>query len=117
MSFENLPGIFDYKIDGNLGQLPFNTNPIVLVIGTAGEGVGDTPFAISTMGLVSSTFGTLGTLTRGIFEAAASGALNILAYRIGATPAVLSSIGGGGRVETVEEGSTSGTDYTIFYDD
>lgn len=117
MSFENLPGIFDFKIDGNLGQLPVNNNPRVLVIGTAESGVSMTPFAISTMANASKTFGKLGTLTRGIFEAAASGALNILAFRIGATPAVLASIGTGGRIETVEADNEAGDDYKIFYDD
>jgi hypothetical protein len=117
MSFENLPGIFDFKVDGNLGQLPLNNNPRVLVIGTAESGVSDTAFAINSMASASKTFGRLGTLSRGIFEAAASGALNILAFRIGATSAKLASIGTGGVIETVEKDDTAGGHYKIFYDD
>lgn len=117
MAFDSLPGIFDFKVDGNLGQLPVNNNPRVLVIGTAESGPSETPIAINTMAGAKKLFGSLGTLTRGIFETASSGALNIIAFRIGATPAVLASVGVGGRFETVTKDDTAGTDYKIFYND
>jgi hypothetical protein len=117
MAFNNLPGIFDYKVDGNLGQLPLNSNPVVLVIGTAESGPSETPFVISSMANVTKTFGSLGTLARGCFEAAASGALNIVAFRIGATSAKLASIGIGGTIETVMKDDQAGLSYSLFYDD
>lgn len=117
MSYENLPGIFDFKVDGNLGLLPVNNNPVTLVIGTAESGTDNTPVAMTTMALATKTFGRLGTLTRGIFEAASSGALNIVAFRIGSTSAKLSSIGTGQTVETVEKDDQAGNDFKIFYDD
>lgn len=121
MAFENLPGIFDFKVDGNLGQIPINNNPVVLVIGTAERGPSETVTAINTMASATKTFGKLGNLSRGLFEAAASGALNLRAFRIGATPAILKNIGGasanGFIIETVQKDNEAGNNYKLYFDD
>ncbi len=121
MAYTNLPGIFDFKVDGNLGQLPVNTNPIVLVVGTAGSGASEQVVGINTMASATKTFGKLGNLSRGIFEAATSGALNIRGYRICATSAKLKNIGGTGaggyQIETVEKDDEAGTHYSVYYND
>ncbi len=117
MAFENLPGIFDFKIDGNLAQFPVNNNPIVLVIGTASQGPSDAVFSVSSVNNAAKTFGRSGTLTRGMYEAASSGALNIRLFRIGATSARLTGVGGGITIETASKDDSAGTDFKLFWND
>src|SRR3990167_3774814 len=117
MAFESLPGIFNYKVDGNLGQFPTNTNPIVLVIGTATRGDSETLVTVNRVSTAAKTFGSDGTLTRGLYEAAAAGALNIRLFRIGATSATLASVGTGITIETAAKDDSAGTDYKMYWDD
>ncbi len=115
--FDSLPGIFDFKVDGNLGLLPANGNPIVLVLGTASKGRADAVVTAARTSSAIRTFGASGTLARGALEAAAGGALNVRLMRIGAKPASLANIGAGYTVTTGEKDGDAGTDYLIYWDD
>jgi hypothetical protein len=117
MPFENLPGIFDIRTDGNLSITPINENPIVLVIGTADSGPSENFFTVGRINDAARTFGRSGTLTRGLFEVASTGAQNIRLYRIGATSAKLTLVGGGITIETVQKDNTAGKDFKIFWED
>lgn len=117
MAFNSLGGIFDFKVDGNLTQFPVNNNPIVLVIGTAGQGPSETFFSVGSVNTAAKAFGKTGTLTRGLYEAASAGALNLALFRIGATSAKLTNVGGGITIETVSKDDSSGTDYKLFWND
>lgn len=120
MAFDNLPGIFEERLDGNLAILPSNENPVVLVLGTAHQGPSETFHRVEKVSTSASTFGKDRdtTLVRGLYETTIAGAQNMRLFRLGATPAVLANVGGSGalRVETVTKDDTSGLDYKIFYD-
>jgi hypothetical protein len=116
MAYDNLPGVRANKIDGNLATLPVNNNPIVVVIGTAERGSSDLT-AVPKVGAGAKTYGTLGTLNRGINEVATSGGLNIQAMRIGASAAKLSSVGTGITIVTASKDDSAGTDYKLYWDD
>jgi hypothetical protein len=117
MAFESLPGVYDFKIDGNLAQFPVNNNPIVLIIGTAGRGPSDSLVSVGAVNSAAKTFGKEGTLTRGLYEAASAGALNLRLFRIGATSATLSGVGTGITIETASKDDSAGTDYKLFWND
>lgn len=116
MPFENLPGIFKEELDGNLTIVPVNDNPIVMVIGTAAQGVSESVFRVDRVSDAARIFGKSGTLTRGLYETTVAGALNLRLFRIGATPATL-SFGSGLLLTTVRKDDSAGTDYTIYFDD
>ncbi len=117
MAYENLSGIFDKKVDGNLGQFPLNTNPVVLIIGTADKGDAEVLSVVNRVSTSAKAYGSQGTLTRGLYEAAAAGALNIRLFRVGATSAILASIGTGVTVETARKDDSAGIDYKLYFDD
>lgn len=117
MAFENLGGVFDFKIDGNLAQFPVNNNPVVLVIGTAGQGPSESFYAVGSVNTAAKAFGKSGTVTRGLYEAASAGALNLALFRIGATAARLTSVGTGITIETASKDDSSGIDYKLFFND
>jgi hypothetical protein len=118
MPFENLPGIFSTKLDGNLSVVPVNTNPVTLVIGTATKGDTETLYRVDRTSDAVKTYGKTGSLIRGMFEVAIGGAININLFRIGATSALLEDIGstGGLTLETVRKDDSAGTDYKVFFD-
>ena len=120
MAFENLPGIFEDRLDGNLALLPANEAPVVLVLGTAHQGTSETLYRVERISEAARTFGKDRdtTLVRGLYEASIGGAVNLRLFRIGATPAVLANVGGTGafRIETVQKDDTAGTDFKLFYD-
>jgi hypothetical protein len=118
MAYKNLPGIFENRLDGGLTILPANTNPVVLVLGTAGQGAGDTFTSVTSVSTAAATFGDLGTLTRGLYEVSVAGAQNIALFRIGATVASLKNIGSnpGLVITTDEEGSSAGTDFSLYFE-
>jgi hypothetical protein len=117
MAFENLPGIFSDKLDGNLSVVPANTNPVTLVIGTATKGESEALYRVDRTADAVRTFGKTGTLVRGMYEVALGGALNINLFRVGATSAKLTGVGVGLTIETIAKDDSAGTDYTIFFDD
>ncbi len=120
MAFDNLPGIFGEKLDGNLAILPVNENPIVLVLGTATQGPSETLHRVERISESARTFGKdrEANLIRGMYEASIAGAQNLRLFRIGATPAVLANVGGTGalRIETVQKDDSAGTDYSLWFD-
>jgi len=94
------------------------------VIGTAGQGVVNTPYQVTDRALAAKEFGFSGTLERGI-EECATNSDNILAFRCGTKPMVLAGVG----LDTTTVGSTApgfditfsdvtadaGTRYSIWY--
>lgn len=118
MAFENLPGIFSTLIDGSLQIASVNSNPVVVVLGTAARGQTDNLYAVDSVSTAAALYGRLdGTLVRGLYEAVAGGAENIRLMRIGASPATLSNIGGGVTIETVEKDDNAGSNYLVFWED
>lgn len=118
MPYENLPGIFNNKIDGNLQIAAVSEDPVVLVLGTAPRGPSETLYTVDSVSEAARDFGRAdGTLVRGLYEVAAGGAENIRLLRIGATSAVLETVGGGITVETVAKDNEAGLDYKLFWDD
>lgn len=116
MSFENLPGVFSQKIDGNLIVTAPNSNPVVVVIGTAESGNSDTAYRVNRLVDASKAFGKSGTLIRGMYEVAQGGAANLRLFRIGSTPAkLLNIIAGQVDVTTLAQDASAGTDYLIKY--
>ena len=116
MGYTNLPGIFEEKQDGNLTILPVNTNPIVLVIGTASKGFSDTLYRVDRIADAAREFGKDGTLIRGMYETSVGGAQNLRLMRIGGSPAVLVTKFGL-TIETVLKDDSAGTDYIFQWDD
>lgn len=117
MPFENLPGIFETKLDGNLTIPNTNDSPIVCVLGTSAQGEAEELFTVVRVSDAARVFGKKGTLTRGMYEAASTGATNIRLFRIGATPAKIEGLGGGaGIVETREKDDAAGSNYGIWFD-
>ena len=93
------------------------------MIGTAGEGLCNTPYQVTDRALAAQQFGFSGTLERGI-EECASNSDNILAFRCGTTPMVLTGVGLDTTVGSPTPGvnitfsdvtSDAGTRYQIWY--
>jgi len=121
MTLQNLPRVTVTKPDGNLVPEQTTRAPRVLVVGTAGSGVGDTAYFVSTTTQARSEFGSDGTLIRGMWEAKKTGAEEILLYRIGSTSAIVSGIGDstgstGYTVTTIEQDASAGDNYALYYD-
>ena len=62
------------------------------MIGTAGQGIVNTPYQVTDRALAAQQFGFSGTLERGI-EECATNSDNIQAFRCGTKPMVLSGVG------------------------
>ena len=119
MAFYNfLPGVQPELIDTPLVIDSQDPSPRVLVIGTAGKGPSNQPIPISTATTARGTFGTAGTLLRGIHEAKAQGARNIVAMRVGGSAASVSAIGGasGYTVTTDLLDDAAGAQFLIWYE-
>lgn len=91
--YENLPAIISEIQDGAFKIVVNNTDPSVLVLGTASKGVSDKPIQAKKAQEAEARFGLTGTLTRGMYEAAAGGATNVYQMRIGAKSAILYGVG------------------------
>jgi hypothetical protein len=121
MAFDNLPGIFENVLDGNLTIIPVNDNPIMMVIGTASQGDSETVYRVDRISDAARTYAKDGTLVRGMYEVSVAGGLNLRLFRIGATAASLVGIGKGTgsglTIETVRKDDSAGTDYELFYED
>jgi len=118
MAFDNLPGIFTSKIDGNLQIAQASEAPIVTIIGTSPSGPTDAHYRVDSISQAASLFGrTDGTLVRGMYEVYAGGAQNLRLMRIGAASATLTVIGGGVTLETVKKDDNAGLDYKLFWED
>jgi hypothetical protein len=82
MPFNNLPGVFETKQDGNLTIPSTNDAPIVLVLGTAAQGDSESLFTVVRPTDAARIFGKEGTLARGMYEVANAGATNIRLFRM-----------------------------------
>lgn len=116
MAYNNLPATFESRLDQNLVISETSNDPKVLVIGTAGQGVSETFYPVRRLSEAKKTFGTSGTLIRGMYEANGGGATNLRLFRIGATAAKLDDVGGGILIETIAGDDSTGTDYTLFWE-
>lgn len=91
--YENLPAIISEIQDGAFKIVVTNTDPSVLVLGTAAKGVSGRPVQARKAQEAEARFGLEGTLTRGMYEAGAGGATNVYQMRIGAKSAILYGVG------------------------
>ena len=64
----------------------------ILIIGTAGQGVVNTPYQVTDRAVAAKEFGFSGSLERAM-EECASNSDNILAFRAGTQPMVLAGVG------------------------
>lgn len=119
--FANLPGIVVQKEDGNLNVFENKTGPIVLILGTASSGPSNRLVEVDRVSEGVALFGTDGTLSRGLVEAAQAGVENLAAYRVGALPATAENVGdrllaGGATVETVDADGSVADDFSLLYE-
>lgn len=97
--YENLPAIISEIQDGAFKIVVTNTDPSVLILGTAEKGVSGKAVQALKAQEAEARFGLNGTLTRGMYEAGAGGATNIYQMRIGAKSAILYGVGTDDMVE------------------
>jgi len=119
-AFDNLPGVIPTLGEGGMDIPASSSAPVVLVLGTAGKGINEQPVLVSGLSNAKATFGSNGTLLRGVYEAKGPGAENVVAMRIGGTAAVLEGIGvntatGGYTIETAEKDDEAGDRYSVVY--
>jgi hypothetical protein len=119
----NPPGVIVNTLDGGLTAAFAPQDDSILVIGTAGEGVVNTPYQVTDRALAAQEFGFSGTLERGI-EECATNSDNIIAFRCGTKPMVLAGVGLDTTTGTATPGfditfsdvtSDAGTRYSIWY--
>jgi len=116
MPYENLPGIFTDKLDGNLTIPNTNDAPIVVVLGTSAQGAAEELFTVVRVSDAAAEYGTDGTLIRGMYEANSTGASNLRLFRIGAKSARLTGLAGGVvTIETLTKDNTAGSLYNVHY--
>jgi len=120
--YENLPGVVHEKQDLGLQIAATSSAPLILVLGTAGKGPSETLKAVVRDKESAVTFGSSGTLIRGMYEAKTAGGKNVALFRIGATAAVLSGIGisgtsGGISITTRGKDDDMADSYSFYWDD
>src|ERR1017187_4262609 len=91
-TFNYLPGIIVNTEDGGLAASYTPSDDAVLVLGIAGDGVVNTPYQVTNLGVAAQQFGPNGSLFRGIAEASTYSD-NVIGYRIGTTPMSLAGVG------------------------
>lgn len=122
LPYNYLPGVVVNILDGGLISASAPKDDAILVIGTAGQGVSNSPYQVTDRSVAASEFGFLGSLEKAI-EECATYSDNIIAFRMGTTPMVLSGVGvntGGSptpgfsvQFGTVE--ATSASQYSVWY--
>lgn len=122
-TYNYLPGTIVNTLDGGLTANFAPQDDSILVIGTAGTGVVNTPYQVTDRALAAQEFGFAGTLERAI-EECATYSDNILAVRIGTTPMQLTGVGLDTTTGTTTPGfnitfndvtSDAATRYQIWY--
>ena len=121
MAFENLPGVFHEKQDGGLAISTVSNAPKLLLIGTASKGPSETPWVVTRAQEAAVTFGSDGTLVRGMYEVMDGGAEQVVLFRVGATAAKIEGLGvtaqtGGVSFETVIKDDGAGDTYSFYWD-
>jgi len=92
LPYNYLPGTIVNIVDGGLTSAFAPQDDAILVIGTAGQGVVNTPYQVTDRSVAAGQFGFSGSLERAI-EECATYSDNIIAFRMGTTPMVVSGIG------------------------
>ena len=87
-----LPGVIVNTLDGGLTAAFAPQDDSILIIGTAGQGIANTPYQVTDRALAAKEFGFSGSLERGI-EECATNSDNIQAFRCGTKPMVLKGVG------------------------
>ena len=122
-TFNYLPGTIINTVDGGLTTSYTPSDDAVLVLGTAGDGVTDTPYQVTNLGTASQEFGFDGSLFRAIAEAATYSD-NVIGYRIGTSAMELNGVGAdtttgavtpGFNISFSEVTSDAATRYMIWY--
>ena len=90
--FNFLPGTIINTVDGGLAASFTPSDDAILVLGTAGDGVVNTPFQVTNLGTASQEFGFEGSLFRAIAEASTYSD-NVIGFRLGTTPMQLTNVG------------------------
>jgi len=121
-TYNYLPGTIVNILDGGLTSQFAPQDDAILVIGTAGQGVSNSPYPVTDRSLAALEFGFSGSLERSI-EECVTYSDNVIAYRMGAKPMVLSGVGldtavagSGFNITFSDVTATSPTDYQIWYD-
>jgi hypothetical protein len=118
-----LPGVIVNTLDGGLTAAFAPQDDSILVIGTTGEGLCNTPYQVTDRALAAQQFGFAGSLERGI-EECATNSDNILAFRCGTSPMILKGVGLDTTIGSTSPGFTitfsdvtsdAGTRYQIWY--
>lgn len=116
--FNNLPGIYVYKDDGNLTVLESIPGNVTLVVGTAPDGPIGQVYLVTDTAAAERVFDPnktkQGTLVKGIYEAKESGAPYVAAFRLGATPAALDFVNGY-TIITKKAKAGAGSEYKLYY--
>jgi hypothetical protein len=115
--YDFLPSVQPTLIDTPLVVDTQDSSPRVLVIGTAEKGASFSAVPVASTSSARSTFGAGGTLLRGIYEVKAQGARNVVAMRVGGTPAILADVGGSGgyTITTDLYDDAAGARYAVWY--
>jgi hypothetical protein len=90
-TYNYLPGVIVNTLDGGLTATFAPQDNSILIIGTAGQGPVNTPYQVTDRALAAQTFGFSGSLERSI-EECATNSDNIIAFRMGASPMVLTGV-------------------------
>lgn len=122
-TYNYLPGTIVNILDGGLTSQFAPTDDAILIIGTAGQGVCNTPYQVTDRSAAASEFGFSGSLERSI-EECATYSDNIIAFRMGTTPMVLSGVGKDATTGTATPGfdinfsdvtADAATRYQVWY--
>jgi len=116
--FNNLPGIYVNKDDGNLRILETIPGGVTVVLGTAPDGPLGRLYLVTDTGAAERVFDPdsdkTGTLMRGMFEAFESGAQYVALYRVGGSPLALDFVNGY-TIVTNDSSESAGTKYKLYY--
>src|SRR5579864_6829427 len=104
-TYNFLPGTIINTVDGGLNATFTPTDDAVLVLGTSGQGIASSPFQVTDLNAAAQQFGVSGSLFPAVAEAS-SYSDNVIAFRIGSTPATLAGVGADTTVGSVTPGFT-----------
>lgn len=115
--FNNLPGVYVYKDDGNLKVIDTIPGNVAVVLGTAPDGPGSIYLVQDTASaeaLFDPGLTKEGTLIKGMFEAIESGAPFVALKRIGSSPVALDFVNG--YTIIINDASASAdSEYRLYY--